>query len=169
MDIKEVTSLTEIKPQLIELLVDCVDSGASVGFLPPLSEVDAEHYWAGVNADIQDKACKLLVAIDGNKLIGAVQLAVTKKPNGSHRGEVEKLMVHTSARGKGTGKLLMKALEDKALNIGQSLLVLDTRLGDAASDLYRKVGYVEVGRIPEFARGSNGQLEATVFFYKLLA
>jgi len=46
--------------------------------------------------------------------------------------------------------------------------VLDTRLGDHAERLYRKLGYVEVGTIPSYAQSAIGTLEATITFYKLL-
>ncbi len=59
-------------------------------------------------------------------------------------------------------------MESSAEEIGLSLLVLDTRLGDIASSLYRAIGYNEAGQIPQFARSSSGELEATVYFYKLL-
>ena len=169
MDIKEFSNLTAIKYELIELLIDSVDHGASVGFLPPLSEVDAEHYWATVNAEIQDKKRRILIALDDRKLVGAVQISLPKKPNASHRAEVEKLMVHTSARGKGIARLLMAALETLATKLDRHLLVLDTRLGDVASDLYRKTGFLEAGQIPGYARSGSGAFDATVFFYKQLS
>ena len=110
----------------------------------------------------------MYVARRDGKVIGSVQLSLCGKANGRHRAEVEKLMVHTSERGQGIARQLMAFMEQQAGPLQRSLLVLDTRLGDTASFLYRKLGYIEAGQIPEFALSSTGELDATVYFYKQL-
>nr|WP_255724966.1 GNAT family N-acetyltransferase [Photobacterium sp. OFAV2-7] len=150
------------------LLVDCIQNGASVGFLAPVDNVEIESYWKSVEAELGSGFRKIFLAFDSDKVVGAVQLSICSKQNGLHRGEVEKLMVHTDSRGKGVSKRLMSMVESAASEVGLSLLVLDTRLGDIASTLYRSIGYTEAGQIPQFARSSTGELEATVYFYKLL-
>ncbi|WP_311568155.1 GNAT family N-acetyltransferase [Photobacterium arenosum] len=167
MDVIEIQDVSPFKAQLIPLLQNCVDDGASIGFLPPLSDEEAEAYWLGVANDIGDGR-KLFVACEGDAVIGTVQLALTSKRNGCHRAEVEKLMVNTAARGKGVGKALMTTVELCCQQLQRSLIVLDTREGDVASSLYRKLGYTEAGRIPDFALSASGQFDATVFFYKQL-
>jgi hypothetical protein len=52
--------------------------------------------------------------------------------------------------------------------MGKSLLFLDTREGDPSNDLYAHLGYREAGRIPDWARDSNGVFSTTVFWYKQL-
>lgn len=168
MEIKEINSITEIANDLSLLLIDCVESGASVGFLTPISHQEVESYWAGVDSDLSSGNRRLFVAWDDDVVVGSVQLSLCYKANGSHRGEVEKLMVRTSSRGQGVSKQLMSLMESTASEIGLQLLVLDTRFGDVASLLYRSIGYTEAGQIPQFARSSNGKLEATVYFYKQL-
>ena len=165
----QIIKLSPIKPyhkQLCNLLIDSVESNASVGFLPPLSTDEADDYWLSVDRECYAENKVLLVATENNHVLGAVQLALNTKKNGSHRGEVEKLMVHSSARGKGTGKQLMLALEQHAIDLDKKLLVLDTREGDVASSLYKKLGYTVAGIIPDFALSSTGQLDGTVIFYK---
>jgi ribosomal protein S18 acetylase RimI-like enzyme len=166
--ISTIDTLTTITDGLIELLVDSVASGASVGFLPPLETATAADYWRSVAAELEAGTKKLLVALEAETLIGAVQLAVSEKQNGRHRGEVQKLMVHTGFRGRGIGKKLMWAVEAAAIELGRQLLVLDTRKGDAASLLYEKMGYLLAGEIPGYARSASGELHATSFFYKQL-
>ncbi|MDN3617489.1 GNAT family N-acetyltransferase [Vibrio gallaecicus] len=168
MEIKEIKTTSGLVEQLNLLLVDCIESGASVGFLTPVDELEVESYWSSVGAELELGERKLFIASEGENLIGAVQLSLCSKPNGSHRGEVEKLMVHTAARGKGVSKALMSVMEGVSCEIGLSLLVLDTRLGDVASSLYRTIGYTEAGQIPQFARSSTGELEGTVYFFKIL-
>lgn len=168
MEIKEVSTTSGVVEQLHLLLIDSVESGASVGFLTPVDVEEVKSYWSSVELELDSGARKLFLAYEGENVIGSVQLSLCSKANGSHRGEVEKLMLHTSARRKGVSKKLMALMEAVAVEIGLSLLVLDTRLGDVASSLYRKIGYTEAGQIPQFARSSTGELEGTVYFFKIL-
>jgi ribosomal protein S18 acetylase RimI-like enzyme len=154
--------------ELVELLQDTVTSGASVGFLPPLAAGAARDYWEGVVADVGGGARVLLVARDDRRVIGSVQLELASKANARHRAEVQKLMVHTRARGQGTGRRLMEAVEAAARAAGRTLLVLDTRQGDVAERLYARHGYTRAGVIPGYARSADGTLDATVYFYRLL-
>lgn len=168
MDIVEVDTTLGIKPALITLLQDSVANGASVGFLPPLTEEQGLGYWQGIETELAAGRRRLWVAFEQHHLVGALQLALCTKANGRHRAEVEKLMVHSHVRGKGVGRALMAAMEQGARDKGRTLLVLDTRVGDVASSLYRQLGYQEVGQIPDFARNADGTLAATLFFYKQL-
>ncbi|NNG43278.1 GNAT family N-acetyltransferase [Pseudoalteromonas sp. NEC-BIFX-2020_002] len=111
---------------------------------------------------------ELFIITVGTEVIGAVQLSLCSKANGAHRGEIEKLMVHSQHQGQGFAKQLMNTLEQSALQQQLTLLVLDTRLGDVASRLYHKLNYIEAGQIPQFALSSSGELNATVYFYKPL-
>jgi ribosomal protein S18 acetylase RimI-like enzyme len=156
-------------PELINLLQDTVASGASVGFLPPLSAEDAERYWRAVFQDVAQQNRILLVAYNSGHIAGSVQLAFATQANGRHRAEVQKLFVLQSQRRQGIGQALMLAIEQVAREHGRTLLVLDTRQGDTAEQLYRKVGYTEVGVIPAYAQDAAGNLQGTIFFYKLLA
>lgn len=45
----------------------------------------------------------------------------------------------------------------------------DTESGNGADELYRKVGFVEVGKIPRFAHSPAGGLRDETFFYKDLS
>ena len=156
-------------PELNTLLIDTVTRGASIGFLPPLSEEESSAYWNSVLDKVAQQTVVLLVARQEGKVIGTVQLELATKPNARHRAEVQKLMVLQSQRGQGISKLLMGAIEGVAQEHKRTLLVLDTRQGDVAEQLYRKIGYIEAGVIPSYARNAEGALDATVLFYKLLA
>ena len=157
-----------ILSELVTLLQDAVASGASIGFLPPLSEEEAREYWTAVLEDITHKKRVLLIARHSSQVVGAVQLELATKPNARHRAEVQKLFVLQHEHKRGIGRLLMEAIEPIARELGRTLLVLDTRLGDNAERLYRKLGYVEVGIIPSYAQNATGTLDATIIFYKLL-
>jgi ribosomal protein S18 acetylase RimI-like enzyme len=155
-------------PALIHLLQDAVNNGASIGFLPPLSEQEARDYWTTIIAQIEQGSRLLLVALERDQIVGSVQLELVTKPNAPHRAEVQKLMVHTSHRGQGIGRALMLALEEAARSEGRTLLVLDTREGDIAEALYRKLGYVYAGTIPQYVISEDGTFSSTLLFYHLL-
>ncbi len=157
-----------VLPHLIHLLQDTVASGASIGFLPPLSTEDAQQYWNTVFEEVRNRSCVLLVAREAGQIVGSVQLALAMKPNARHRAEVQKLFVLSSQRRRGIGRALMQAVEQVARDEQRTLLVLDTRQGDSAEQLYRTLGYCEVGVIPEYARSALGTLDGTVIFYKTI-
>jgi len=155
--------------KLTALLQDAVESGASIGFLPPLSEKEANEYWQDVASALKTPYRILLIATEGDEVIGTVQLDMASRANGSHRAEVCKLMVHTKHRGKGIAQALMHAIEDEARSAKRTTLILDTREGDPSEKLYKKLGYTLAGSIPEYARSADGSLHTTVFMYKLIS
>lgn len=157
-----------VLPELVALLQDTVDSGASVGFIPPLGEDEARQYWQGVFRNVKQGTHILLVAREDGCVVGSVQLELATKANALHRAEVQKLFVLQSQRRRGTGSALMQAIEQVAREYKRTLLVLDTREGDVAEKLYRKLGYHEVGVIPAYALNAHGELDGTIIFYKSL-
>jgi ribosomal protein S18 acetylase RimI-like enzyme len=150
------------------LLVDTVESGGSIGFLPPFSEREAAEYWSGVGEAIDCADRRLFGVWADGELAGSVQLQGAAMPNGRHRGEVMKMMVHRRFRGRGLARLLLDAAEQEARRMGLLLLVLDTRQGDTADGIYRKLGWQVAGQIPGYARSTDGSLHTTVIFYKEL-
>lgn len=160
--------LDEYAASFVALLQDAVDSGASVGFVPPLDDDAARRYWAGVRAALGTGHRVLLAAVEQGAILGAVQLDLAAMPNAGHRAEVMKLMVHRAARRRGIGRALMLALEDAARRAGRRLIVLDTRPGDSAEQLYVALGYARAGVIPRYALSAAGTLDATVYMYREL-
>ena len=157
-----------ILPQLVALLQDGVQHGASIGFLRPLAAGIAEQFWQEVIRDVAAGARILLVLRDGERIAGSVQLGLCLKPNGRHRAEVQKLLVHSGARRRGHASRLMAAAEDEARSAGRTLLYLDTEPGQPAEAMYRKSGWQLSGEIPNYACTPDGQLHATAIYYKQL-
>lgn len=160
--------LDKNKAIFVDLLIDVVENGASIGFLPPLSQDDALTYWQSRINGIKSGKIVLLVAHRDDVITGCVQLALEQRFNGNHRAEVQKLMVHTTHRRQGIGRELMVALEQFANSNGRTTLILDTRHGDPSELLYQSMDYVQAGIIPQYARSADGTLHSTVFYYKLL-
>jgi ribosomal protein S18 acetylase RimI-like enzyme len=154
---------------LTDLLLDAVQSGASVGFLQPLGASEARAYWEGALSALSSGERVLLVALEGDGVLGSVQLGLVGWPSQRHRAEVMKLLVSTAARRRGVGSALMRSAESEALGRGRTLLVLDTRRGDDAERLYAKLGYETAGVIPRYAASpSGGSLDDVVYMYREL-
>ncbi|MBK7930005.1 MAG: GNAT family N-acetyltransferase [Bryobacterales bacterium] len=155
-------------PALAELVIDAVDSGASIGFLPPLAEADALVYWRDVVVAVRDGSRILLVAAEAGVIQGSVQLGLEKRANGQHRCEAMKLFVHRRARRRGIARELMAEAESAARAAGCTLMLMDTRKGGEADQLCQKLGYEAYGEVPGYARSGNGELHTTVFYYRKL-
>jgi acetyltransferase len=170
---QDITTLTsaDVKlflPSLVELLIDAVDSGASIGWLPPLAAEEATSYWLTVAAAIGAGERELIVKREGNDILGAVQLFPEMRANGRHRAEAGKLFVHRRARRRGLARALLAELEKVATGRSITLLLMDTRQGGEAERLCESLGYTRWGEVPEYARSANGELHTTVFYYRRL-
>ena len=152
---------------LAAVLADCVEGGASVSFMQPLTAQRAQAFWRNVAAGVDSGERALLVAQDEEGILGTVQVVLAQPENQPHRGEVAKMLVHRRARRRGIGALLMKAAERVARERGKTLLVLDTSSADAER-LYERSGWVRVGSIPGFALLPQGEPCDTTFFYREL-
>lgn len=156
---------------LAQLLHACVEAGASVNFVNPFTPGEAEAYWRDkVLAPVARGGRDLFAIERAGRILGSVQLDRETPPNGRHRAEVSKLLVHPDARRQGLATLLMDALEARAREQGRTLLTLDTRSGDPAAALYAGRGYLTVGEIPGYCRDPFDRgLDPTTVMYKQLA
>jgi GNAT superfamily N-acetyltransferase len=158
---------TSLLEPLGDLLIDAVHSGASIGFLAPVSRETADRYWQGVFASLGGDLLLWVAEKDGD-VVGTVQLSLCDKDNGRHRAEVQKLQVLRAARGNRVATLLLVELEAEARRRGRSLLFLDTLLASHAADVYRHLGWTRAGEIPDYATTPDGELFPTVLFFKQL-
>jgi GNAT superfamily N-acetyltransferase len=160
------TPSLELFSELVGLLQDAVESGASVGFLAPLSTAEARNYWMAALSEVARGERVILLARDGVSIIGCAQLHLTARPNARHRAEIQKLVVHTQWQGKGLGRALLGAIEKVAIEKGRTLLLADAREGGYGDRLFARSGYTRVGLIPRYQRGSDGHYDSTVIFYR---
>ena len=133
---------------LIEVLIDCVEGGASVSFMQPLTRDRAEAFWRRVAHGVAAGERALLVAEDAHGLCGTVQLILDQPENQPHRADLAKMLVHRRARRQGLGTALMRAAEAVARECGKTLLVLDAVTGGDGARLYERLGWVACGRHP---------------------
>jgi GNAT superfamily N-acetyltransferase len=166
--IRRLHSLSEAHVRgLAELLIDCVDGGASVSFMHPLSPAKAAEFWGRVAAEVSHGRRALLVAEDARGIAGTVQLILDQPENQPHRADLSKMLVHRRARRRGLGAALLQAAENLARECGKSLLVLDTASGDAER-LYARLGWQRSGVIPGYALWPRGGLCDTTVFYRAI-
>ena len=154
--------------ELAEVLLDCVQGGASVGFMASLTKADAQAFFEKAIAGVQHGDRILLAAFADSQLIGTAQLLIATYPNQLHRADVAKLLVLRSARGQGIGARLMDHVEEASRLAGKTLLVLDTCTGDSAERLYLRMGWTRAGIIPKYALYPDGTWCDTAIFWKQL-
>ncbi|MFD8823304.1 GNAT family N-acetyltransferase [Streptomyces sp. NPDC059605] len=154
--------------ELAALLMDAVDGGSSVGFLAPLDRDVAAAWWRERAEAVDAGLLQVWLALDAERVAGTVTLVRARLPNARHRAEVAKLMVRSSARGRGLGRSLLDAAERSAADAGVTLLVLDTESGSPAERLYRSAGWTRCGSIPDYAGDPAGVLKPTTLYYKAI-
>ncbi|MBD1555062.1 GNAT family N-acetyltransferase [Pseudomonas typographi] len=163
-----VESFAHYRSGLVELLLDAVRQGASVGFLASLAASEAAEYFDSVQTELGDGSRLLWVVVNGEQVLASVQLSLCQKPNGLNRAEVQKLLVRSDSQRHGLGTQLMAALETAARQMQRGLLYLDTESGSPAEVFYQSMAYQLAGRIPDYACSPDGTYRPTALYYKTL-
>jgi len=154
---------------LSDVLIDCVEGGASVSFMLPMSRAKAATFWHDTSASAARGERLVLVAEDGaGAIVGTVQVILHQPENQPHRGDIAKMLVHRRVRRQGVGAALLAAAERSALGAGKTLLVLDTVTGGDAERLYARQGWQRCGQIPNYALWPDGRPCSTTVFFKTL-
>ena len=167
--ILSVTEAQARREALVDLLVDAVDSGASVNFVQPMTREKSESWWSGALASHARGERVIFAAEADGQLLGSVQLIFPGPENQAHRADIGKLLVHTTARRRGLGAALMQAAEAEARHRGRTLLLLDTEADSPADRLYTRLGWTRFGTVPGYALTADGTRAADcAFFYKTL-
>lgn len=165
-------SVTDVEASiqdLTDILIDCVEGGASVSFMSPLSRETARRFWRKIAEGVVRGERALLVAEDADgRIVGTVQLVMDQPENQPHRADVSKMLVHRNARRQGIAQRLMMEIEQIARGEGKTVLVLDTTTGGDAERVYARAGWQRVGDVPDYALMPDGQLSGTTFYYKHL-
>jgi hypothetical protein len=154
--LRRITTVTEAQLHgLADVLIDCVEGGASVSFMWPLSREKALAFWRKVAANTERGARALIIAEDQAGIIGTVQVVLEQTENQPHRADVSKMLVHRRA-------------EDAAQHAGKTVLVLDTASPEA-DRLYARLGWQLAGTIPDYALLPGGGLCDTRYYFRHLA
>ena len=152
---------------LSDVLIDCVEGGASVSFMLPMTRAKADTFWRNTEASVARGERLVFVAEDAAGIVGTAQIILAQPENQPHRADLAKMLVHRRARKRGIGAALLAAAERGALAAGKTLLVLDTA-SDDAERLYARHGWQRCGVIPDYALWPDGRPCATTYFFKFL-
>ena len=153
---------------LAAVLADCVAGGASVSYMAPFSHEEARAAFEAWADDVDAGTRVILAALDGDEVVGTVQVVMATPPNQPHRADIAKLLVHRNARRRGVAEQLMAQAESEARKEGRTLLVLDAVTDGDAARLYDRLGWTTVGVIPNYALYPDGRPCDTTVFYKAL-
>src|SRR5258706_2113658 len=166
--IRSVTALEMVGllPDLVELFAETVNSGSPLGFLAPITHTTARSYWVSLIPELEAGSRLLLVAFDGDTVVGSGQLALSQRHNSPHRAELQKLFVGLASRGRGIGRTLMDAIHAAARQHGRTLILLSTRHQELAEKFYKSLGYVEVGVVPGWTIDRAGNRYDHVELYR---
>ncbi|KMN11362.1 GNAT family N-acetyltransferase [Pseudomonas sp. FSL R10-1350] len=163
------STFAQYREGLIELLVDAVKHGASVGFMGDFDLAQANRYFDDVHTQLAQGNLLLWVLVEDQRVLASVQLALCQRANGLNRAEVQKLLVLNEARRRGLGQVLIHALEQGAREQKRGLLHLDTEAGSPAENFYSALGYTRVGELPNYCQNPNGTYAPTAIYYKTLS
>lgn len=163
------STFAQYREGLIELLLDAVKHGASVGFMGDFDLAQANRYFDDVHTQLAQGNLLLWVLVENQRVLASVQLALCQRANGLNRAEVQKLLVLNEARRRGLGQVLIHALEQGAREQKRGLLHLDTEAGSPAENFYSALGYTRVGELPNYCQSPDGAYSPTAIYYKTLS
>ena len=167
--VRQLSAVSEAEIEgLTDVLIDCVEGGASVSFMHPLSRDRAIAFWRRIADGVGRGQRALIIAEDEHGICGTVQLVLEQPENQPHRADLAKMLVHRRARRHGVGAALLRAAEEAAVDCGKTLLVLDTASADAER-VYERAGWIRVGVIPNYALLPRGGFCDTMMFYRELS
>ena len=160
------TGLNQALPELAILFREVVNETGTLGFLPTMADDESLNYWLSLRADLRAGTRILLAAYDGERIVGSGQLAFPRWPSAHHRAEIHKVFVAKETRGRGVGRLIVRALQKVAKLRGRTLLLLNARDGGPGERLYLELGFKKVGVIPGYAAGLDGSRHDSGVFYQ---
>ncbi|SMR56385.1 unnamed protein product [Zymoseptoria tritici ST99CH_3D1] len=160
-------------PAICEIHRECVKVDHTVA-----SIIDVDHptklkdFWTGFSQEVGEGTRAIVIQFAQtprgiDEVVGVATLLMPASETGPHRCWVEKLLVSPRFRRQGLARRLMGKLEMIAREKGRWLMLLDTVIGSGAEHFYPKLGYVEVGTIPNYGVSPvGGMLVDEMFFYK---
>lgn len=161
-------TLPVYRNQLAELLMDALTHNGLADYQPIQNREEAASYFHSLRETLSKGERLLWIASDECGVAASVQLEICCRPDGRNRAEIQQLLVHSRARRRGAGRLLLAALEQEAIQRQRGLLYLDTLAGTPAEAFYRSQGYRCLGELPDYACLAEGYYCPAVIYYKRL-
>ena len=146
---------------------DAIEAGGGFGWVALPARDILERYWEGVLA--MPQRLLLVARLDG-VICGTAQLVMPPKNNEAQSFAVTLTtnFIAPWARGHGLARLLLEEAENKARELGFSIINLDVReTQDAAVKLYESAGYIHFATHPFYAR-VDGSVIPGRYYYKVI-
>ena len=124
----------------------------TIGFPGPLEQSEGERIIAGLREDVKAKRCHVLIAEQGETVVGQLILTPHRLPNCKHLVELSRGIIDPSFRGAGLALSAFKEIAKKCDEIGGEVIFLDVRAGTVAAELWKSFGFVPFGKLADYAR-----------------
>ncbi len=152
---------------VVDLLDEVARHERNMGFNEPLDRETAAEVGDALKADVKNGA--VMVAREGDRIVGTVALAPNKLPARCHVVEIKRCVIARSHR----GRILLRAwrmILEKCRERGWSTIVIDVRTDYAATvALWRKLGFIEFGRLPRYAIMDGEEVDGVFMYFDVLA
>ena len=157
--------------QLVDVWVDVSNAGGAVGFAPPPPKVthdDVAPVAASALRSVQEGRDHVVVAYDGETIVGFAFLEHRPGPLFRHWATVKRLQVHPAEQGRGIGRQLLRACHEHARELGIEALHLTVRGSTGTESFYEDEGYEAVATIPQAIRLSAEDTRDELYMVKRL-
>jgi len=124
----------------------------TIGFPGPLDAETGERLMRGLDDDVKAGRSHVLVAEQGDRIVGQLILTPHRLPNCRHLVELSRGIIDPSFRGAGLALSAFKEIAKKCDEIGGEVVYLDVRAGTVAAELWKSFGFVPFGKLPDYAR-----------------
>ncbi|WP_369200538.1 GNAT family N-acetyltransferase [Streptomyces sp. PU-14G] len=170
----QATTPHDIDPDRRQALIDCwidvSNAGGAAGFpFPPIDERDAAPALDAILDNLSPRTCRLLLALDGDDLVGWLALRRDLFALISHWGTLHHVQTRTDRRGQGIGIALMEKAQAVARDeMELEQLHLAARAGVGLETFYGRLGWKEIGRRPGALRlGPGDDRDEVLMFLEL--
>lgn len=141
------------------------EQGGAIGYELPPSPLESRQWLDDILEAVSARKAVLAAAVIGDQVEAVGSWRRGSPPFFGHHAEIEKVMVHPSARGQGLGHLVIDALVETARVAGIETLTLGVRGNNhGAISLYERHGFREWGRLPNVIEVGNERFDDVRMF-----
>jgi predicted GNAT family N-acyltransferase len=140
----------------------------TVGYPRPFDAATGASIARGLDRDLREEKCHLLVAEDHERFVFQATLVQSPSPNNRHTAGIYRAMVDPSVRGGGLMWQSMPFFIQQCTALGIELVSLDVRAGSPAEQIWKHMGFEVFGRLPGYAV-VDGQRHDGVYMYMTVA
>ena len=137
---------------ILRVINQTLRSETTIGFPAPLDLASGQAIIANLNEDVKAQRCHVLIAVEGDQVVGQLILTPHRLPNCKHLVELSRGIIDPSFRGAGLALSAFREVAKKCDEIGGEVIYLDVRAGTVAAELWKSFGFVPFGKLADYAR-----------------